>query len=140
MKKYHSKIGVLFLIPVLISLVGLGYGIYREPNIFGAIILILLTSLMLDLSFRTYYFLSDAKLFIRCGFFTKVIQIDSIRRISDSKNLLSSPALSIDRLEILYNRFDTILISPKEKGKFLEEIVQANPNIEVISKSLSASP
>ena len=43
------------------------------------------------------------------------IDIKSIRKIIETYNPLSSPAASIDRLEIFYNKFDSILISPKDK-------------------------
>ena len=89
---------------------------------------------------RTYYVINVDHLFIRCGFSTTKIDLKSIRKISDSRDLISSPALSNDRLEIMYNKFDTVLISPKEKTGFLSEIKIANPDIEIKSKAISASP
>jgi hypothetical protein len=140
MKRYHSKIGALFLIPVLVLLISLSYSVYNETKIFGIAVLITISSFILDLICRTYYFIKDDYLFIRCGIFTTTIEVKSIRKISDSKNLISSPALSIDRLEIIYNKFDSVLISPKDKAGIINDLKQANPDIIIKSKSTSASP
>ncbi|WP_333694783.1 PH domain-containing protein [Flavobacterium sp.] len=59
------------------------------------------------------------------------IDIHSIKRIYKTNNPLSSPALSLDRIAIVYNTYDEVLISPKLKKEFVEELLKINPNIEV---------
>lgn len=59
------------------------------------------------------------------------IEIKSIRKIYRTNNPLSSPALSLDRLAIVYNKFDEILISPKERNEFIDELLKINPSIEI---------
>ena len=59
------------------------------------------------------------------------IEIKSIRKIYRTNNPLSSPALSLDRLAIVYNKFDEILISPKEINEFIDELLKINPSIEI---------
>jgi hypothetical protein len=140
MKKYKSKIGGLFSVSMFITVAVLVYTIYNEFTFLGVIVLLLIIAFIIDLALRTYYVINNDHLFIRCGFFTTKIDLKSVRKISDSKDLISSPALSNDRLEIVYNKFDTILISPKEKTAFLSELKIANPDIEIKSKSISASP
>lgn len=60
------------------------------------------------------------------------IDIKTIRKIYNTNNPLSSPALSLDRIAVVYNKFDEILISPKEKKAFIEALLKINPDIEVI--------
>lgn len=55
----------------------------------------------------------------------------SIKNISETRNPISSPALSLDRLEIVYNRFDSVLISPADKIDFIAELLHRKPDIEV---------
>ncbi|HCS65703.1 MAG TPA: hypothetical protein DIW64_17495 [Cellvibrio sp.] len=38
------------------------------------------------------------------------------------RNLVGLPALSLDRLEIDYGRGQSIMISPKQKSKFLQHL------------------
>lgn len=59
------------------------------------------------------------------------IDIKSIRKIYRTNNPLSSPALSLDRIAVVYNKFDEVLISPKEREAFIQELLKINPDIEV---------
>lgn len=87
---------------------------------------------IVDMFTKTYYVLTERELIIKCGFaFKKVLQINDIRKISETSDLISSPALSIDRLEIFFNKFDSVLISPKEKYEFIEALKRFKPDIEV---------
>jgi hypothetical protein len=57
------------------------------------------------------------------------IDIKSIRKIYRTRNIISSPALSLDRIAIVYNQYDEVLISPINKEDFIEELMKINPNI-----------
>lgn len=59
------------------------------------------------------------------------VEIQSIRKIYKTRNPLSSPALSLDRIAIVYNKFDEVLISPKNKKEFIDELLKINPAIVV---------
>ena len=45
--------------------------------------------------------------------------------------MISSAAASLDRLEILYDTFGSVLVSPKEKMGFIDQLKEINPSIEV---------
>ena len=80
----------------------------------------------------TVYTIDGDKLTIKCGFlYNKNIDIKTIKMISETNNALSSPATSLDRLEINYGKFDSVIISPKLKSEFINEIMRLNPNVEV---------
>jgi hypothetical protein len=59
------------------------------------------------------------------------IDINSIKKIYSTHNPLSSPALSLDRIAVVYNKYDEVLISPKECEDFIREVLKINPNIVV---------
>jgi len=81
------------------------------------------------------YSIEGDKLKIKCGyFFNFLIEVKDIKTISETFNIISSPALSFNRLEILYNKYDTLLISPKDKKRFLEAIKRINPEIKIVLK------
>jgi hypothetical protein len=52
------------------------------------------------------------------------IDIGSITSVTPTRNARSSPALSLDRLEISYGDDRTILISPREKDQFIAELTR----------------
>lgn len=82
--------------------------------------------------FTTGYKVNDELLIIQNGPIKKKILIKDIKKISKTKNLLASSALSIDRLEITYgSKFEMELVSPKDKQKFTSLLKSINPQIEV---------
>ena len=81
---------------------------------------------------KTEYTISKTNLNVKSSFLVNEdIAILSIRRIEETYNPISAPAASIDRLEIFYNKFDSILISPKDKKGFIADLLRINPNIDV---------
>ena len=132
MERYKSKIDLWLIIILTLVFGGIVIFSVIKKEWIGFIIAIIPTIFIWNMFRSTYYIITEEELIIRCGIFYKlVIKITDIRKISESNDLISSPALSIDRLEILYNRFDTILISPKKKYEFLQSIETLKPDIEI---------
>ena len=52
----------------------------------------------------------------------KDIKIDSIRKMEPSRSIISSPAGSLKRLAIHYNKYDVVYISPRYQEDFINEI------------------
>jgi len=73
------------------------------------------------------YVLSEEHLLVRFGPFRKSIPYSSIRKVKRTTSILSSAALSTRRLEIHYNRFDLIHISPAEEERFLTRLRERCP-------------
>lgn len=132
MERYKSKIDLWLIIILTLVFGGIVIFSIIKKEWIGFIIAIIPTIFIWNMFRSTYYIITEEELIIKCGIFYKlVIKITDIRKISESNDLISSPALSIDRLEILYNRFDTILISPKKKYEFLQSIETLKPDIEI---------
>ena len=55
--------------------------------------------------------------------------IGEMKKVSKSSNIISSPAASFDRIEIRYGKFEELIISPKHKTKFVEDLQKINPEI-----------
>jgi len=78
------------------------------------------------------YEVTDSQLIVRDSWiFKEVIDIDKIKSIESSHTLLASPAASLDRLRISYNKYDEVVISPKRKKEFIEQLTSINPQISV---------
>lgn len=96
------------------------------------VVTVLMTWLLVDLLLHTDYTIGEGVLKVRCGMFIGWdIPIDKILKITPCRTMLSSPALSLQRICIFYNRFDDIIISPKNSQEFVHELLRQNPNIEV---------
>jgi len=84
------------------------------------------------LFYDTTYTITGKELEIRFGFLYKQkIDITTIREIKETNNPLSSPAASLDRLDIRYGRSGSVLISPKDKQKFVQALLDIHPEIVV---------
>lgn len=70
----------------------------------------------------TRYSMSENELFVRCGPFKWTVPIAEITKIERTRNPLSSPALSLDRLRIDYGPGRSIMISPEPRKAFLQQL------------------
>ncbi len=125
MKRFQPRIGLELVIPLTLVLLGtLSLLIYPQPIWPGIFIIILVSAFIGYLFSDTYYELDQTNLIIHSGFlFHKEIPIRDIRKIEPTVSPISSPALSLrGRLEIHYGKWDSIIIAPKEKEEFLNQI------------------
>ena len=132
MKKYKSKVGlgiVLFIVIVL----GITSTIMIIHKVWiGLAINLIVLGFMFYLFSSTYYIIEGNNLKIKSGFLYKqTIKIDLIKKIVKTNNPISSPATSLDRIAITYNKTDTVIVSPKDKMDFIDHLKNINPEIEV---------
>ena len=138
MKEFRSKIDY-----TLLSLIVIVLGICVASTILGdapvkavlvvSIICVVTLVFILHLFFSTTYRVHQAEgaLHIKCGYFFNVeVDIMTIKSIRKTRNPLASPAPSLDRLEVRYGKFDSVIISPKDKAGLVYELTKINPRIE----------
>jgi hypothetical protein len=81
-------------------------------------------ALTLNIFFRTTYRIHDDQLLIKCGFFCKAtVDILAITTVSRTRNPISSPAASLDRIELKYGKWESVIISPDDKIVFQKPYV-----------------
>ena len=135
-KKYPSKVSYGLLIFIFLVFYGPLIPDLVNSDLSGKMIeligfLSLIFAFVLHLFFGTHYTIENNKLKIKCGIFSyKPIEIDKIKEVSKTKSIISAPAPSFDRIEIKYGKFDEIIISPKDKLNFTNDLVIINPNIK----------
>lgn len=132
-KVYKSKIGLELVIPLIIVFGAILFlAVTEEPNFVGFGILLLVMIFVIHMFMTTNYTIDGGSLKIKCGFFfNETIDIKTIKKISETNNALSLPATSLDRIEINYGKFDSVIISPKLKKEFIDEIIAINSSVEV---------
>ena len=87
--------------------------------------------LVLGIYFRTFYTVEEDIVKVVSGPFRWKVPISEITSIRSTKSILSSPALSMDRLEIKYGNYKYIIISPEDKDGFVQQIVRRNEKVQV---------
>ncbi|AIE59171.1 PH domain-containing protein [Bacillus methanolicus] len=121
-------------------LFAIGSGVYalifEESNlidfVFVLIFTVMLPVFLLWMWLTTYYVLDESNLVIKYGPFKKIIPLNTIKSVKKSMNPLSSPALSLKRLEIVYSQNNMVLISPKDRDEFMKILSKHCPQAEII--------
>ena len=124
-------------IVIIVSVIYLFFieGITTYSLVYGIsmILIVLFLYFLLNL---TYYVITDSELQVRSFFFKWNIRIDTIKKIFETNNMLSSPALSLDRLMIIYEDGKKIMISPVNKNEFLNDLASQNPDLKFEGQTL----
>ncbi|MCH8501886.1 MAG: PH domain-containing protein [Aliidiomarina sp.] len=126
---YTSKIDTWFVL-VLVAIVSVFFIVFVSVLMTGQIraIMLAIPALIVGAGFplwlmkSTNYTLNDTNLIVRCGPFKWQVPVNQIQSVTPTSNPLSSPALSLDRLQINYGRWGTIMISPKDKEAFIQDL------------------
>ncbi|MBC7525523.1 MAG: PH domain-containing protein [Flavobacterium sp.] len=131
MKIYKSKIdwwlGLVLVYPIFKSIISITDGEW-----IGYLGIVLCFLIIFFISKSTRYIFAENQLIVKCMFIVNdKIEISKIKKIEKTNSLLSSPALSLDRIAIKFNKYDEVYISPKEKQSFIEDLLKINPVIEV---------
>jgi hypothetical protein len=100
----------------------------------GRIFMIIITIPLIWIWFRTGYMIEDAKIRVKFGPIRWTIKINDIKKINKVKHPFTAPALSVNRLELLYGTFGVICLSPKNERKFIELLLMENPQIQLEEK------
>jgi hypothetical protein len=83
-------------------------------------------AVMFGLAYPVTYEITQSELIIRSGLTRNSIELSSIESVKSSRNPLSSPAWSLDRLRIDYHRkgkLTFLLISPEDRTAFLNDLI-----------------
>ncbi len=90
-------------------------------------------ALFADVLINTSYTIANGKLIIKCGITQRhTVEISEITSIRKTQSLLSAPALSVrHRIEVKYGRRKSIIISPRNRHEFIDNLLHINPLIEI---------
>ncbi len=130
---YSSKVdgwiaAVLMVPPIAVTYVmasGLWIGDINKAGL-GAAAGLFVAMLYRSLILPIRYGIGEDSLIICAGLTRQVIKFALIDRVCPSRNPLSSPALSLDRVRIQYRSglLGMILISPEPRAQFLSELTK----------------
>lgn len=139
--RFKSEFGKInFTIPLIPVFIILIIGIFTEENInliiFPALgLYVFIVLLFTILFYTTYYEIREDILIISFFFIKTKIKISEIRVIKYSNSFIKTnlykPGFHYKGIEILYNKFDDIFISPKNREQFIAQLQEINPNIEI---------
>ena len=126
---YPTKVSItLILIISLIMgciLISLAVSSKWIPFFIDLLLYISLVYLMVSIKYE----INESQLIIHQAMGKMVIDINTIKSIEPTHTIVSSPAASLDRLRINYNKYDEVIVSPRRKEEFIRQLQTINPNI-----------
>jgi len=129
---FRSKIGPELFIPMGLILGGVLVFMIMLGAWFGVIVIAVVLAFVVHLFATTYYTIDGAELKVRSGFLINItIDINTITKIVPTRSILSAPAVSLDRLEIFYNKYDSVVVSPLDKEGFIAVLKGMNEGIVI---------
>jgi Bacterial PH domain len=125
---------MLILVGAMVIEVFVGISIlWLGKETWVGVVMLLAGALIGWLITTNYYVVNETDLLIHCGPLWWKVPLHAIESITPTWNLLSSPALSLDRLWISYsigNKKRAIMISPREKEWFFLVILTKVPGLK----------
>jgi len=129
-RRFKSKVDrwifVLLVVVIIVQIVAVGSAAAQAGEALAMTGLILamigVVGLMVWLMVGTHYTVDRGIIRIRSGPFWWKVPIEEITSVKATRSLLSSPALSLDRILIRYGKRGRIMISPADKAGFLKAI------------------
>jgi hypothetical protein len=111
--------------------------LWRAPAPFAfrlliSVLLIFVAAFVLWTLYGTRYTLTESTLIVQSGPFRWVIDLEAITEVFPTRNPLSSPACSLDRLHIRYGKSRLgMMISPQNKAGFLRDLMVRSPGLKL---------
>ena len=129
-KRFRSKVDtwilILMIVAIVFQVIAVGAAALQADDPLATTGLLLLvigvSGLMLWLLVGTHYTVDRGYIRIASGPFRWKVPIEDITSIARTKNPLSSPALSLDRIMIRYGKRRRVMISPADRDGFLRAI------------------
>lgn len=132
-KVFRSRISILLIVFILATFIPISKFLFQDTINTGTYIVSGSFLFITLFSIGIRYVILKDKLSIKIFWFIPIgsALISEIVTIERSYNPLSSPAISLKRLKITFDKGWSWLISPTREQKFIEELRVINPYIHV---------
>ena len=117
---------VLVPLSIVVSVVAAGDG--WRALLVPVVIMVVGAGLPLWMLADTSYTITDDELLVRCGPVRRRVPLGAITALTPTRTLLSSPALSLDRIEVCAGSH-SVVVSPLDKQGFAAAIQRAIPTV-----------
>ncbi len=134
--RFKSAVGRSFLLVITVALllgpvlVGVSVWQGKTParELPEVLVFMLMPAVLIYALYRaTEYRIEDENLVVRGGIVNATVPLAAIRTVRATNTWMSAPAMSFDRLEIVYDGYSSVVISPDDKPAFLAEIRRRCP-------------
>lgn len=140
--RFRTKVDALLVVPMALGL-GLPLllivrGLAEGRPMAGAVVPLALLIAILPLGLISYE-ITDRELIVRQGWLCWRMRLDRIQALKATRAMWSSPALSLDRIEIRTDRGLWLMVSPADRVGFIQALRARVPGVRLEGFISSAS-
>lgn len=130
--RFRTKVDALLVVPMALGL-GLPLllivrGLAEGRPMAGAVVPLALLIAILPLGLISYE-ITDRELIVRQGWLRWRMRLDRIQALKATRAMWSSPALSLDRIEIRTDRGLWLMVSPADRAGFVRAVRARVPGV-----------
>lgn len=134
-KTFYSRVDFWYYLVILFLLWPI-YEVIASGDLTAICLMVLVLALVCSM-FYCVYRIEGETLRVQCGPFPyPKMQIQEIVSVRKTRTILSSPALSLDRIAVTSVKGRILIISPKQRVEFVKALLIINPNIKVDEECL----
>ena len=127
---YKSKVGLGMVSVLMVVFIGCSLLMLFDDSWPGIVVITPGFALVAYTLATTYYIIEGETLKVKSGlFYNKSFNIKAFRKIIKTNSAITAPAASNDRIEIFFNGYDSVIISPQDKEAFIAHLKNINPDI-----------
>lgn len=132
--RFRTKVDALLVVPMALGL-GLPLllivrGLAEGRPMAGAVVPLALLIAILPLGLISYE-ITDRELIVRQGWLRWRMRLDRIQALKATRAMWSSPALSLDRIEIRTDRGLWLMVSPADRAGFIQALRARVPGVRL---------
>lgn len=134
--RYRSKVDwwvglILLAVPLIAAFSAVAVQLTHDlqESLVGWLVVVAVIGLYVVVVWPVEYRLEPERLVIRFGLMRSRIAYPAIREVRPSRSLLASPALSLDRLDIVTGTGYPAAISPDDRSAFLADLATRAPHL-----------
>jgi hypothetical protein len=135
---FKSAIGRSFLVTVVLALalgpvlvaISVWQGHTSASALPGLFLFMAFPAILIYVLYRaTEYRITDTALEVRGGIVNATVPLSEIRTVRATRSIMSAPAFSFDRMEIGYDGYNSVIISPDDKAAFIAALERRAPRV-----------
>lgn len=133
-QRFRSRVDAALMIPCFAPLLVLTAAMFAgvpvgRSSAGGPVVLLAVETYLLFTVLNTYYVITTDAIRIQFGPIHYARPIAAITRMRATRSFLSSPAWSLDRIELATERGAWVLVSPHDKVGFVRAVVARAPHV-----------
>lgn len=133
--EFKSKVDIWLPLLISILILPLLFLLYKNKDFIFILLLMAYGGIMIYIYSFKYIICGDKLKVYNSFILLNTYDLNDVVLLKKTHSIISSPASSLDRLQLIFINGKNLIISPVDKKKFIEQVLLVNPRVNLIYKS-----